>query len=213
MLKLIHFSNKIYGSNFIKQHSEAVMVWNYQNADCSFRKKNLWCHLLQFSAHFRSLSKRVCVDPSRVTASTRPADEFRRGQKVAVGRLPLLSARPAVTLETLNRAATNFAARWTEARWVWTVCLRQRRNCDLNGGPSAPESSALTTRLPSQREAAIRKSSELRRLGGGLDYCNAALSVSQVVAVYTTSVHHHSVHCAFIQAHPLTPSPPHSAAR
>jgi len=26
------------------------------------------------------------------------------------GRLPLLSARPAVTLATLNRAATNFAA-------------------------------------------------------------------------------------------------------
>jgi len=33
------FSNKIYGSNFIKQHSETVMVWNYQNADCSIRKK------------------------------------------------------------------------------------------------------------------------------------------------------------------------------
>ena len=26
---------------------------------------------------------------------------------------------------------------------------RQRRNCDLNPGPSAPESSTLTTRLPS----------------------------------------------------------------
>ena len=24
----------------------------------------------------------------------------------------------------LNMAATNFAAWWTEARWVWTVCLR-----------------------------------------------------------------------------------------
>ena len=52
------------------------------------------------------------------------------------GRLPLLSARPAVT------PATNFAAWWTETRWVWTVCLglllcyyvtaRQRRGCDLN---------------------------------------------------------------------------------
>ena len=31
---LIYFSNKIYGSNFIKQHSETVMVLNYQNADC-----------------------------------------------------------------------------------------------------------------------------------------------------------------------------------
>jgi len=29
---------------------------------------------------------------------------------------------------------------------------RQRRGCDLNPGPSAPESSTLTTRLPSQPE-------------------------------------------------------------
>jgi len=40
-----------------------------------------------------------------------------------VGKLPLLSARLAVTLATLKRAATNFAAWWAEAQWVWTVCL------------------------------------------------------------------------------------------
>ena len=40
------------------------------------------------------------------------------------GRLPLLSARPAVIPATLKRAATSFAAWWTEARRVWTVCLR-----------------------------------------------------------------------------------------
>ena len=40
------------------------------------------------------------------------------------GMLPLLSVRPAVTLTTLTRAATNFAAWWTGARWVWTVCPR-----------------------------------------------------------------------------------------
>ena len=34
------------------------------------------------------------------------------------GRLPLLSARRAVTLATLKRAATSFAAWRTEARWV-----------------------------------------------------------------------------------------------
>ena len=34
------------------------------------------------------------------------------------GMLPLLSARPAVTLATLKRAATNFAAWRTEAQWV-----------------------------------------------------------------------------------------------
>ena len=40
------------------------------------------------------------------------------------GRLPLLSARPAVTPATLKGAATNFSAWWTEAQWVWTACLR-----------------------------------------------------------------------------------------
>ena len=40
------------------------------------------------------------------------------------GRLPLLSARPAVTITILKRTAINFAAWWTEARCVWTVCLR-----------------------------------------------------------------------------------------
>ena len=32
------FSNKIYGNNLIKQQSETVMVWNYQNAGCSLKK-------------------------------------------------------------------------------------------------------------------------------------------------------------------------------
>jgi len=34
------------------------------------------------------------------------------------GKLPLLFARPAVTLKTLNRAAANFAVSETRARWV-----------------------------------------------------------------------------------------------
>ena len=34
------------------------------------------------------------------------------------GRLPLLSARPAVTPSTLKRAANNFTAWGTEAQWV-----------------------------------------------------------------------------------------------
>jgi len=34
------------------------------------------------------------------------------------GRLPLLPARPAVTLASLKKAATNFAAWFTDARWV-----------------------------------------------------------------------------------------------
>ena len=54
-------------------------------------------------------------------------------------RLPLLSARHAVTLATLKRDATNFAK----------TVARQRRDCDLNPGRSLPEYSTLTTRLPS----------------------------------------------------------------
>ena len=72
------------------------------------------------------------------------------------GRLPLLSARPAVrpTSTTLKRAATNFAACWTEARWVWTVCLRLLPDSVATAIWTrallhAPESSTLTTRLPS----------------------------------------------------------------
>jgi len=33
------FQNKINEINFIKQHSETVVVWNYQNADCSLKNK------------------------------------------------------------------------------------------------------------------------------------------------------------------------------
>ena len=32
---------------------------------------------------------------------------------------------------------------------------RQRRDCDLNAGPSVPESSTLTTRLPKYPEAIL----------------------------------------------------------
>jgi len=63
------------------------------------------------------------------------------------GRLPLLSARPAVTSVTLKRAATNFCCLGVNS--LPKTVTRQRRGCDLNPGPSAPESSTLTTRLPS----------------------------------------------------------------
>jgi len=48
------------------------------------------------------------------------------------GGLTLLSARPTVGVNSLPKTVT-----------------RQRRGCDLNPGPTAPESSTLTIRLPS----------------------------------------------------------------
>ena len=68
------------------------------------------------------------------------------------GRLPLLSARPAVTPATLEGC---YQFRWLVNRGTMDVnslpktVTRQRRDCDLNPGPSAPESGTLTTRLPS----------------------------------------------------------------
>jgi len=37
------------------------------------------------------------------------------------------------------------------------IVTRQRRDCDLNPGPSAPESSTLTTRLPTHPLSVVRK--------------------------------------------------------
>ena len=67
------------------------------------------------------------------------------------GRLPLLSARPAVAPATVKRAAANFAALMNSGtigvNSLPKTVTRQRH--DLNPGPTAPESSTLTTRLPS----------------------------------------------------------------
>jgi len=71
------------------------------------------------------------------------------------GRLPLPSARPAVTLATLKWAATLhqficLANRGTiGVNSLPTNVTRQHRGCNMNPGPTAPESSTLTTRLPS----------------------------------------------------------------
>ena len=40
---------------FFKQHSETVMVWNYQNADCSLRNKFIVLFVIIFD-FFRSYS-------------------------------------------------------------------------------------------------------------------------------------------------------------
>ena len=48
------------------------------------------------------------------------------------GRLPLLFARLAVTPTTFKRAGTNLTAWWTEAQWVWAVCLRLLPDSDGN---------------------------------------------------------------------------------
>jgi len=74
------------------------------------------------------------------------------------GRLPLLSARPAVTLTTLKRGCYQFCClvnRGTMAvNSLPKTVNRLRRDCYLNPGPSAPESSTLTTRLAATKQVA-----------------------------------------------------------
>ena len=82
-------------------------------------------------SRFVNLCKKVKVAHTRIAEHRVPELILVLGSQPAGdvshkpgGRLPLLSARPAVTLTTLKRAATSFTAWWTEARWVWTVYLR-----------------------------------------------------------------------------------------
>ena len=69
------------------------------------------------------------------------------------GRLPLRSARPAVTPQPLRRLLPILLLGEQRhngcERHVHKTVTKQRRGCDLNLSPSAPESSTLTTRLPS----------------------------------------------------------------
>jgi len=59
---LIYFSNKIHAINFIKQHPETVVVWNYQNADSSFRKD----FIVSFIMIFGSLSFPISLASSLI---------------------------------------------------------------------------------------------------------------------------------------------------
>ena len=73
-------------------------------------------------------------------------------------RLPLLCTRPAVTLATLEGCyhfccLVNRGMKGVNS--LSKTVTRQRRDCGLKSGPSALESSALTTRLPSHRATKV----------------------------------------------------------
>jgi len=78
------------------------------------------------------------------------------------GRLPLLSARPTVTLAAFKRASSmqpillfGEQRRTMGVNSLPNTVTRQRRDCDLNPGHCAPESSTLTTRLPSHHRETV----------------------------------------------------------
>jgi len=71
------------------------------------------------------------------------------------GRLPLLSARPCSYPCNPEEDCYQFCCLVNRGTMgvnsLPKTVTRQRRDCDMNPGPSAPESSTLTTRLPSTR--------------------------------------------------------------
>ena len=57
-----------YGSIFIKQHSETVMAWYYQNADCSLKKLIYYVTYYNFRLTFVAFSQRSADECLRSAA-------------------------------------------------------------------------------------------------------------------------------------------------
>ena len=72
---LIFISNEIYGSNFIQQHSETVMLWTYRNTDCSLEKKIIVSFIIIFGTlSFRSSTEGAALDA--INMSSRFCNSF-----------------------------------------------------------------------------------------------------------------------------------------
>jgi len=125
------------------------LIWIVQHSCCSTESKrpHHWCQLKGKGSPYSNAERRV-LELVPVLGSQPAGDVSHKPG----GRLPLLSARSAVTLATLegcyqfcclvNRGTMGVSS-------LPKTVTRQRRHCDLNPGPSAPESSTLSTRLPS----------------------------------------------------------------
>ena len=128
----------------VKKQSGGVLVWLFVWSKVQTCIWTSWCHchslsrasvksrlVLPFWYRLNWVKSKGKCSPYSITECRGPELILVLGSQPASdvshkpsGRLPLLSARPAVTPTTLKRAATNFAAWRTEAQWVWTVCLR-----------------------------------------------------------------------------------------
>jgi len=133
---------KTFSKALNQQMSRRVSLYSSQRTDClgAVVKKVKVAHTRLPSVWFRSWSRFLTVS-LQVTWVTNPA--------VGCHYFP-----PGLQLppQPLRGLLPVFAAWWTDTMGVNSLpktVTRQRRACDLNPGPSAPESSTLTTRLPS----------------------------------------------------------------
>ena len=129
-----HYHKHTFMNHDSLQHSVRVLV-GPRNEEFHHSVFNLICDTFTQCVHQLTILNCLAAVVKKGTGSQYSITERRVLQLIPVlgsqpagdashkpgGRLPLLSARPAVT--TLKRAATNFAAWWTQARWVWAVCL------------------------------------------------------------------------------------------
>ena len=109
-----------------------------------------WCHTQRSYRHFFKSLKLTNTWLKKVAHTRLPSVRFRSWSRFLAVSLqvmwvinPMVGCQACSYPATLKRAATNFAAWWTEAQWVWVVCLR------LLPDSVAFESSTLATRLPS----------------------------------------------------------------
>jgi len=129
-----------------------------------------------------STTERTAPEPIPVPGSQPARDASHKPG----GRLPLLSARPAVTpanLESCYQFCCLVNRGTIGVNSLPKTVTRQRHGCNLDPGPSAPESStlSLTSRLPSQPTL---RYSNLRR-------CQFVFT-SRAAAVYIPHTHTHT---------------------
>ena len=115
---------KTLSSDVYHYRTTNVSAVNHATLQCRERHFNLGFIIFEYHTHYHARKASVySITERRVpelipVLGSQPAGDVNHKPD---GRLPLLSTRPAVTLK---RAATNFAAWWTEAQWVWAVCLK-----------------------------------------------------------------------------------------
>ena len=127
--------------------------WKISNWECCSIKKVKIAYTRLLSVWFRSWSRFLAVS-LQVPWVINPVKGCRYF-------LPGLQLHP----QPLRGLLSIFAAWWKEAPWVLTLpktVTRQYRSCDLNPGPTAPESSTLATRLPSHHKTVAAVWSSVR---------------------------------------------------
>ena len=157
----VYFSNKTYVSNFIKQHSETVTVWNYQNADCSLRKKLLCVIYYNFRHNFApscelhiSVKYRTapCLPTRQSTATDSEPNAFPMSSSTGELKMKVAKRQCRFLLKPCNNVCVEHSQLQLSTFRVTTVQI-------LVGRIRFAESGLDSVKLSAQIQIRIRKSS------------------------------------------------------